>query len=134
MSVWEKLAVSTPLNKTAAVVTGSSRHDMPAGKKIHANHAQSDAPWPTIPVPDDRQDWTGFTYNRATVVGYLGANRKQKGGGRWAIRCACGKYEQRSCRAIREQQAGWCSDCGHNAYLREIYSTAGKPTPNRSAQ
>ena len=129
MSVWEKLAVSTPLNKTAAVVTGASRHDMPVGAKIHAHHAQAETPWPTIPVAIHQEDLTGLAYDRATVVGYVGRLSKQKGAtGRWAIRCACGKYEHRSAKTIRERKAGRCADCEHNSHLREIYSTAGKPS------
>lgn len=97
---------SGPIDRVAARVIRPGIHyekQLPDGCK-HWREVQ-----PTIPFVVQRhnpqsRDLTGERFGLFTVVGYLGRVGPLQGGRRtamWLVRCACGDYESRSAKAIK---------------------------------
>lgn len=120
MSIWDKLAVCSPLDRTAAVVTSQSTSPPADGAKPAPGQARWDTPPPLKRVARDQVDLTGRACGFLSVVGYLGALNKQAGG-RWLVRCRCGYYEARSARALTNpiNGADACVECRHHERLKQ---------------
>lgn len=120
MSVWDKLAVSTPRDRTAAVVTGQSSALAPIGPLPAEGHVRWDVPPPLTRVASDQPDLTGRVCGFLKVVGYLGRLPK-RGRGRWLVRCRCGYFEARSANAITNPVNGAdaCRECRHHEHLKQ---------------
>jgi len=63
-------------------------------------------------------DLTGIKFGRLTVVGMVKMEQTElspdkKTGGRWAVRCACGFYEMRTAKAVKnpKNSEDACQDC-----------------------
>ena len=115
----ERIATRAPVDGTAARVT-SKGFDYTPDKKIAQLH------WETCPktkdVPKDMpvdKVLTGRKFGRFTVIGlYPKKGRANKG--RWVCRCACGRYETRTRRAITNPQNtdDCCCLCRHLKHLQ----------------
>jgi hypothetical protein len=121
MTNYDRIAASVPANRTAGEVTGKGEHWEPT-KKIDVPH------WDTPPVvldPPKTLNLIGSKFGRFTVVGYLGKMTAGKGASpMWLARCACGDYEGRSARAVRNPANGedCCGKCRALIHLkREEY-------------
>ncbi len=104
----DRVIASSPHDKTAALVTGPGIHwDPERPKNWPAN--SYDAPPPTHRLPDARfRDYTGTSYHRVRVVGFL---RMATSGPLWLVRCDCGAWEDRSQRAVEGHAGGRCWRC-----------------------
>lgn len=121
MSVpFDRIFSSTPLNKTAGSVTSKGEAYEPNLKEMQPFW---DAPPPTIKPPEGTHDFTGVTFGRLTVLGYM--HRRAAGNGQqvWAVRCVCGTYEARRAKAIRAADPeAMCQFCRHTHNLRRLGS------------
>ena len=119
--VWDRLAVSKPINTTAGVVASQSRGQQPVGPAEAPHHWSSDVPITTIAVRGNQENLAGISFGRFVVVGYLG---RIGGEGKWLVRCACGTFERRSARAIRNPANNFdrCRTCAHTDHLRHRYN------------
>lgn len=116
-----KPANFTPVNRTAALVVSRGEHFEPevdTSKMVY-----SDTPLP-IKRPTNAaksnpayKDLTGLRNGRLTVMGlYAG------GKGRWVVRCACGKYEVRTAKAVKNiANNDMCSFCHAVERIKHIY-------------
>jgi hypothetical protein len=125
--VFDKLLASRPVNQAAARTMGRGVHYEP--DKVIAQRHWS-APPPTIPAAQVKDpagtfvDLSGIKFGRFVVIGYLGKLNPKKAA-LWLVRCACGDYESRASKAIRnpENRGDRCCNCQHLAFLkrRECY-------------
>lgn len=95
---FHRILTSDPVDRTAARVMRPGIHWEPKLNPGCIEHWK-DRP-PTLPAP--RPDLTGTTFGRFTIVGYLGRKGNKTNKARWLARCACGAYEARRARTIRE--------------------------------
>lgn len=130
---WDAILASTPLNRTAGVVTGSSASNFTSEVPLPSNF------WPDVPamrkVPLNGVDLTGLKVGRLTVVGLL--DRSAKGNGAlWVCRCACGAYTGRKAKGL---QAGaiehhppsyMCEQCFRTHVIR--YRGSAEAARNRA--
>jgi hypothetical protein len=126
---WDAILTSTPLNSTAGAVTSRGEHYEPILKEApHILHR--DAPPKMRAVPRSAPNLIGQTFGRMTVVGVYddceGAPRKDKKT-KWVTRCACGNYEVRSSKAIRNPQNSEdrCIKCRDWSYKQRRYERLG---------
>ena len=103
-----------PVNSTAARVVSRGVH-YDSSKKIVQRHW--DVPPPVRPVPKDPslQDLTGVKFGRFTVLGFYA-----EGNGLWVVRCACGDYETRRTKSIKNpnNDQDRCENCRQLVELR----------------
>lgn len=126
--IFDRLAASSPLNTTAArVVSGGENYD----PKINfANHWHSDCPPKMRRIPEISLqtcgDLIGKKFGRLTVIG-LADDYNPKQPARWVVRCACGDYEHRSARAIRnpKNDQDRCLKCKHLRRVQWKYDNLG---------
>lgn len=121
-NTWDAVLASSPLNATAATVTGKGYQYTP---DVTIANAEWDAP-PAL-GPANRAalgnpsfvDLTGISFGRLTVLGLLAGKS-----GTWVCRCKCGKYLTRKAKAIRNpNNAGdRCTTCRHVAFLAKSAS------------
>lgn len=104
-NTFDAILASAPANATAARVTSKGTHFTP--KMNEANHiAHWDAPpkMRKVDTSTGAPNLVGAKFGRFTVVGCLddtnGASRKEIPI-KWVVRCACGDYEVRTSRAVR---------------------------------
>lgn len=86
------------------MVTARGVHWEPAALKLSPGQVISDVPLPTRPWPATargQDNLTGRIIGRLTVVGLSADSAKSEGGARWVVRCACGNYEHKRTRALR---------------------------------
>jgi len=97
---FDRIMTSTPVNRSAALaVSGKGEHFEPKVKIACEHH---DIPPKTVPVPTNiAEDLTGRKWGRMTVVGYLRSSTNNTGGAVWLARCACGAYETRRTKPIK---------------------------------
>ncbi len=109
-----------PVNKTAALVVGSS-------KERHLNHKspnayESETPYKTmdrLPFHSRKtlKDLTGIKTGRLTVLGYSSEYKR-----RWVVRCDCGRYCLRKNKPLTEKRTGkvelMCSGCEKTFNMR----------------
>ena len=120
--IFDKLLTSRPVDSAAARVLGRGVHYVPQ-KNIAQRHWKS--PPPVIPQSDwpktdSFHDLTGLSFGRFKVVGYLGKPGSKKQLALWLVRCACGDFESRSAKAVRnpENRGDRCGNCRHLAFLK----------------
>ena len=123
--VFDKLLASRPVNQAAARTMGRGVHYEPDKIIIQCHWTAPPATISVSQVTDLRFiDLSGVKFGRLTVIGYLGKPNPKKSA-RWLVRCACGDYESRASKAIRnpENRGDRCDKCRHLAFLkrREIY-------------
>jgi hypothetical protein len=90
-----------PVDVTAArVISGGTRHNMiGVYPRLHWEQCPPLIPraeWPPLMV-----DLSARKFGRLTVIGFAQHKAGGNTGGRWAVRCACGDYEIRSAKAIK---------------------------------
>jgi len=74
------------------------------------------------PVPQGFDNLTGRKFGRFTVIGLIGGLSTPRF--YWVVRCACGNYETRRPKAIKNPKNNLdrCADCRHLLFLkRESY-------------
>lgn len=108
----ERVASGTPVNKTAAMVTGkgtSFEPEMDLSSVTRWDHRPH-----TYAVPKGTPDMTGKRQGRLTVVGYHGSSKNNRSSpSRWVVRCVCGMYEIRAGKSLRNANNSddRCYDC-----------------------
>ncbi len=115
---WDAILASTPLNSTAAKVTGKGTGFAPA---VTFLERVWDAP-PTLARINNTHranpsfvDLTGERIGRLTVLG-LAAGES----GLWACRCACGRIVGRRAKGLKEKSSeAMCNACDYTRKLRE---------------
>lgn len=124
---YDRLATSAPLNRTAGAVTTESRDTYTPNISIARRHSSSPlpthAPSRNMLVCPSFEDLTGRAFGRFTVIGLLDAPPEEKSSKKprqWVVRCACGDYETRTARAIRNPNNAHdaCDYCLHLQNLR----------------
>lgn len=129
--VFDKLQASRPVNRAAARVIGGGFYYEPQ-KVIIQRHWKSPPPCKPITAllkaNPEFEDLMGIEFGRFRVVGYMGRLSK-KVAAAWLCRCACGDFEARSAKAIRnpENRGDRCEYCRHVAQLKR--STAFRANP-----
>lgn len=113
-SAWDRMDAvfaSVPQDATAARVTSKGEHFEPTVE--YAGHEHHDVPPQIISIckalPSAKPiiaELTGKRFGRLTVIGLAkvqaqSGTMKRKQHARWAVRCACGDYEFRTAKAIR---------------------------------
>lgn len=115
---WEKLAVSRPVNKTAATVAGGTSQARAPVAIVPESRQHWQTPPRTIQIEPNEADLTGRRFGRMVVVGKF-----SRGEGKlkptWLVRCACGDYETRKSRAINNpiNTDDKCVQCEFNRVL-----------------
>jgi len=128
--VFDKLLASRPVNQAAARTMGRGVHF--ESKKVIAQRHWA-APPKTIPASQVTDpagtfiDLSGIKFGRFVVIGYLG---KPKGHSLWLVRCACGDYESRKSKAIRnpDNHGDRCDNCRQLAFLKRREAYLRNPT------
>ena len=127
----DRIFTSVPFDKTAAMVTGKGEHYEPAMKPT--SRAHSDVPLPMVPAHKlfgtqvgIAKELTGTVFGRMTVKG-LSKFKNPKKKAMWVCRCACGNYEQRTAKAIRNpgNSDDCCERCRKIKYLKRRYDEQG---------
>lgn len=108
----DRIFSSSPMNKTAALVTGKGEHYVSKKKIVTSHHAN---PIPTRKAP--QVDLTGLRVGRLTVKGLSRDTPK-----RWVVRCDCGMFSLRTARAIRNPNNGTdcCEECRQFLFLKHL--------------
>lgn len=81
--------------------------------------------WHWLVCPPLRQpcsgslDLRGVRWGRLSVVGLLDVSGTDRKGGRWVVRCDCGRFEVRKAKAIRERVEPIAA-CGRCEYVVRI--------------
>ncbi|MHB9879117.1 hypothetical protein ACSMXM_05585 [Pacificimonas sp. ICDLI1SI03] len=102
MSVFDRLATSSPINRTAGVVTSASSVNFKQEVKCECrDHWKAPPKTKALPKSESFVDLTGKKVGRFTVVGFLGKKTPNAAYSRWLVRCTCGDYEALSSRAIK---------------------------------
>lgn len=136
--VFDKLLTSRPVDGAAARVIGGGVHYEPQKEIVQRHWTAPPNLAPITPLMRENpqfEDLAGRKVGRFTVIGYLGKLSKSKAA-LWLVRCACGDYESRNAKAIRnpENRGDRCDKCRHLSHLkrRETYlhnPTAPQPDP-----
>ncbi len=124
---YDKLLAAMPINSTAARVTGRGVHWAPdvhfSPGEVHSDTPLPTRPWPASSLGQD--NLTGRIVGRLTVVGLAAEHGDTANGTRWVVRCACGAYEHRRTKYIRNcgaPQEAMCKICRKTAWIM-----AGRP-------
>lgn len=107
-----------PANKQAAMIFAGGEHYAPKGK-IALLHKEVCPP--LIEIQKNWENLTGLVVGRLTAVGPTRASPGSEL--RWAVRCACGKYETRTAKALKNPNnfGDRCHVCRHVANERRSY-------------
>lgn len=122
--IFDRIFASAPLNRTAATVTSEGERYTPA-KKVTQNHWTAPPRIArTLPSPGPSfTNLTGTRFGRFVVLGLWEPDRPRGKNAlpMWVVRCACGDYETRTTRAIRNpaNQDDRCQLCRHTAFLQK---------------
>lgn len=117
----DAILASVPLDKTAASVTSKGEHWTPA-RSVEEWHVHSETPLPMKPIPmlDGTKGLAGAKFGRLTVMGHYTGPKSKNTRARYVVRCACGDYEIRSAKAIRQADPdAACAKCEYQRKLRE---------------
>ncbi|PWT89281.1 MAG: hypothetical protein C5B54_09200 [Acidobacteria bacterium] len=133
---FDRLFSSVPANSAAARVTSRGTHyDKKLKEAPEIVHSDCPLPmqgadairWRKRTSPDFT-DLTGTKTGRLTVIGladikYRDPNKKTP----WVVRCACGKYEHRSSKAIKNpnNSEDACRACRDWQYVKRRYREMG---------
>ena len=92
---WDAVAASAPLNKEASVVRdGSGAAFVTKSERVRNDILEN--PLPVIIPPHQFKDFTGRTFGRYRIVGFVDlkkANVGKTSQAKWLARCACGLYQ-----------------------------------------
>jgi hypothetical protein len=115
--IWESTVSIRPVNRQAQAVT---LPDAETPIKVFNNqrHWESQPVLQSIPRGMHAHDnLTGKTFGRFRVIGYYGAGTT---GGLWVVRCACGHFETRLAKAIRnpKNNEDCCERCKKLIWLK----------------
>ena len=128
----DKIITSTPLNSTAARVTGKGVHYEYQLKPAPEHVRASVNPLPTaIPAGTEAQkalaSVVGQVFGRWRVIGYAAKQSKQKDGALYVVKCSCGRYEHRRMKAIKRafETGDRCTDCQNLAFIKRRYKELG---------
>lgn len=102
-----RVVASAPIDKTARLVTQPGTHYEPQTlQRLNGRNHWSDAPPPSVPLSDapNSENLLGVCFGRFVVVGYLGRGECRDSPAKWLVRCACGRWEARRARAIRNPE------------------------------
>ena len=123
----KNIAGMTPINKTAALVTGKG---FEYKSNIRSVNTESRNPLKTKKIPystinqNGFIDFTGVRFARFTVIGMYANGRG------WVARCDCGVYCIRQAKSIKniENIQDRCQECKHLAFLKrsEVARRTGK--------
>lgn len=131
---FDAILASVPMNGTAGAVTSPGVHYTPVLKDApHLLHW--DAPPKIRAIPNGGgstqfNDLSGIKFGRFTVVGVWddaeGAPRNDVKT-KWVVRCACGDYEVRSSRAVKnpKNDQDRCRFCRDLEYKKRRYRDLG---------
>ena len=105
--LFDSVLASVPINKTAArIISGGTHYEQKLNPAAHIAH--SDCPLPIKPIDVKRRrdpcfvNLLGKKTGRLTVIGLADFKHKDKTkSATWVVRCACGNYEHRSSKAIK---------------------------------
>lgn len=128
---WDRIVSSAPLNKDAALARDGRGENYEPNCRINPGSAHSDTPLPTIRFGGGGENLTNVKFGRMTVIGVAKDTRQNDRGRAWVVRCACGNYEHRRTKAIRNTANAndCCTKCRHLEYLkrrdREGYTQGG---------
>lgn len=109
----------TPINKTAALVVSRGWHFSPSMAPSACRETWDVPPYALGKTPPHggSKNILGAQRGFLTVVSYVGGKRSRYGapetaqGGRWLVRCACGRYEIRRGRNMRKPEFDACALC-----------------------
>lgn len=109
----------TPINKTAALVVSRGCHFSPSMILPECRETWDVPPYALgkKPPKGGSKNILGAQRGFLTVVSYVGGKRSRYGapetaqGGRWLVRCACGRYEIRRGRNMRKPEFDACIFC-----------------------
>lgn len=129
--IFDRIAASAPANSTAAKVTSRGSHYEPTFIPCRETW---DTPPPMRDIPANQQNnpnlvgIMGRKFGRLTVLGLLNdPERSSKQGSSWVVRCACGAYEVRKAKTIRNPLniEDRCSRCDAVKKHQENYKRLG---------
>ncbi len=108
------LITSTPINKTAALVTSKGFEYVP-DKSIIVK--ERDAPFDIVKINKGEIDLSGIRFGRFLVVGRTQLGKRYA---LWSCRCDCGTFAVRRAKAINNQnnKKDRCEKCRHLSYLK----------------
>lgn len=120
----DAVIASVPLNSTAGSVTARGTHWDPKLKESNQLH-QDHPPEMKRPRPGG-PDFTGIRFGRFRVLGLLSISNPKKPAA-WVVRCACGMYETRKAKAIRNPKNvdDCCRACRRLQQLKRDYERLG---------
>lgn len=124
---FDAIAAAAPLDRQASTVRDGSG-DLWAPPEEEGRLHWKAPPVPTAERPENAEDLTGLPFGRGMkVIAYFGSI---KGNARWIVRCACGDYELRRAKAIKNATPDHCChDCN---YLQHMLVIA-RSRPNTKA-
>lgn len=117
-------------NRVAANVVKRGTHFTPKLKDAPGFVHAKERP-PTVPYLGPRHtDLTGIRFGHFTVIGVYQRQKERAGGKRrnaktkgasWLVRCACGAYETRKAKSIKNPNNSHdrCRECRAVAYIKE---------------
>lgn len=115
MTIWDKIAVSRPATKTAAIVAGGRGEHWESSRKPMPGQIRQFFPPDTRPVEHGTPDLKGRRFGRLVVYGRHAHNNS------WVVRCDCGAFETRRHRTLtrgKVDPARMCSECEHIEQLK----------------
>lgn len=125
----ERVLTSAPINANASRALSGGEHYEPIVNMKGQLH--SDTPLPTRPVPEtctaEMRALPGRKFGRFTVIGLLAEVKPGNTPAAWVCRCACGCYETRRAKSIRnpENSQDCCRNCRHLLFIKREYSRHG---------
>lgn len=129
----DKLAASVPANRTAATVTQKSGDNYAPPEAIFRDREGWDDNPGTRPYPPHATRLDGHKSGRLTVIGFsrtVHPSKGKRGGARYLVRCACGRYEERKLKALIRcgTDDDCCAICNHTKRLRYLSSADQEPS------
>ena len=103
-----------PVDRTAARVAGKGEH-YESKKKITQRHWDVPPPMRQVSPKDLIDNLIGIKFGRLTVLGLY-----TEASGLWVVRCACGDYETRRTKSIKNpnNDQDRCENCRETVHLR----------------
>jgi hypothetical protein len=121
----DKVLASVPVNKQAARALGRGVHYDDTVQQKDLVHWE--APPPMRQILANMPDLRGICFGRFVVLGlhetpaYKTATGNKSSGANWVVRCACGDYEVRKAKAIRNPKNAndKCHECRRLDQLKD---------------
>lgn len=112
-----------PVNKITKIVISPQPKEGFIFNRNAMVSSMTPLPMIEFPGPDDK-NLTGLNVDRLTVMGFSVLKGSGTGAkGRWVVRCACGRYEIRSSRALKRRRTRGkvesCHECDRTIETRE---------------